>query len=210
MLSFFVERVEKSLMVWYNPKRGGNVIELTNQERVNLCFIFVSAIENLQYFLGVFNEKYNQIYRGQDDNLVTKQIRKIVNKKPDNINNKNQTLTNSDIQKILIELGFCDKEDIKKLNSMLKIRNEIAHEGFSIYGNKKGIEFFKLDELLPLYKRMIGKMIQAVLEKNPEFEKRLLKIYTLNIYYLEVIINDLLIDTKFEELKRILIKKDNS
>ena len=179
--------------------------KLTNQERANLCFIFLSAYENLNDLIYMFHETYNQMYHGKAGQIPTIQIQNILRKKPDNKLNKNQTLTKSDIQKILIELDFCNKEDIDMFNNYAEKRNQIAHEGFSIYADDSiDLEFFELDKFLPLYKRMFKKIAEEFAKDNPDSLKSILKTYNININGLTIFMSELLTDKKFDKFKLIL------
>ncbi len=179
--------------------------KLTNQERTNMCFIFLSAYENLSDLIYIFHETYNQMYRGKAGTVSAKQIQNILHKKPDNETNKNQTLSRQDIQKLLIELDFCNKDDLVKFNNLAKKRNKIAHEGFSIYADENiDMEFFEMDEFLPLYIRIFKKMAEEFAKDNPDSINSILKTYNMNISGLTIFMQELLIDEKFNKIKILL------
>ena len=181
------------------------MVKLTNQERANLCFIFLSAYENLSDLIYIFHETYNQMYRGEAGQIPAIQIQNILRKKPNDKTNENQTLAKKDIQKLLTELEFCNQDDITEFNNYAKKRNQIAHKGFSIYADDNiGLGFFEMEKFLSLYKRMFKKMAEEFVKDNPNSIKSILRTYSININGLTIFMQELLTDKKFDKIKRSL------
>lgn len=182
-------------------------MEITKQEKINLCLLYLVTYENLNDLIESFNPIFNDMYRGSNDIdiNITNDIRKDFNKCPDNKNNKNQSLNNNEVQELLIKLNFIKKDDIDKFRSLAKTRCEIAHEtGRILFDENIDLEYFKLEELLKLYVSMFGSVSTEFLKENINEKQSIIQTYLVNVGGLQIMCRDLLKDKKFEHLIKIL------
>lgn len=182
-------------------------MELTKQEKVNLCFIFLTAYEYIFDFLKPFNNRINNLFNGSDksNDSLTEALQLKYKERKKICKSIKLTETND----LLCRVDLLKKEDIELLKNFVDIRNQISHESYRLYyDNNVDYEFFKLEDLLHLYKSIFLKITKEFLIDNPDQIKEILLFNDINRDVLKTIINELLIDSKFNKLKSIFEDKN--
>ena len=173
-------------------------MEITNQEKVNIAYIFISAYENILGLIKPFHLFFCESLTSDTyEEKATSILRtKFKDKK---------TLKMKDSQELLVELDLISQDDLNLLIELSKVRNDIGHESLQNYFNDDvGFDYFKLDKLFSLYKAMLKKLTKEFIIDNPDKIKDCLETYNINYSSLVFMVNDLLKDSKFNEVKKLL------
>ncbi len=178
-------------------------MKITKQEKVNLCFFFLSAFEKLddcieEYYMKIIDE----IYRDKT-NPTGKALKiKYANKK---------ALSRKDKFGILVEIGVLSVDENQKISELAELRNDIGHEPSRIYFNESiDLKFFKLEEMISLFKIIIAKICNVAFESCHATGTRpneILKLYLKNVMGLKIMFDDLLKDKKFDTLREFILEE---
>lgn len=178
-------------------------MEISNQEKIYLSYIFISAYENIVNLIKPFHNTLSEIIKGSSDvnNDLIISMKNIFIEKFNN----NKSLKIKDTHRLLVDVNLMSKQDLELLIMLSKIRNNIGHESLKIYFDEKiTYDYFKLEDLLKLYKTMFNKFsIILSNEKNSNLQT-ILNENNLNYSSLSLMIDNLLTDFKFKDVKNIL------
>lgn len=178
-------------------------MKITNQEKVNISYIFISAYENIVNLIKPIHNSLSNLLKGFSDNNseLILSMYKIYKEK---FKEKN-TLKMKVTHKLLLDVNVFSEKDLEILIMLSKIRNNIGHESLNIFINETiTYEYFKLPELLSLYKKLYNKFSE-ISEKEDSYQStQNFNKYKLDYLNLISLISYLLNDLKFDELKKIL------
>ncbi len=178
-------------------------MKITNQEKVNLCFFFLSTFEKMNnciktYYMNIIDD----IYRDKTSLVGIALRSKYPNEKG---------LKQKDKFEILMDIGVLTVEENKKISELVNLRNDIGHESGRIYFDGSiELDFFKLEEMISLFKIIIAKICNVALESCRATGSRpneILKLYLKNVMGLKIMFDDLLKDKKFDTLRELIIDK---
>jgi len=174
-------------------------MEITKQEKINLAYIFISAYENIVNLIKPIHNSLCDLLKGIN-NDSSDLIISMFNIFRENFKNK-KTIKIKDTHNLLVEVGIFSKANLNTLISLSKIRNDIGHESLNIYFNENiSIDYFKLEDLLKLYKILYNKFLNLDIENNTFKQNKILNEYISNHTSLVLLINDLLINLKYQNL----------
>lgn len=177
-------------------------MKITKQEKVNLCFFFLSAFEKMdecieKYYMNIIDEIYHDKKSPVGAVLRSKY--------------KKENLKQKDKFEILMDIGVLTVEENKKISELADLRNDIGHESGRIYFDESiELESFKLEEMISLFKIIIAKICNVALESCCATGSRpneILKLYLKNVMGLKIMFDDLLKDKKFDTLRELIIDK---
>ena len=182
-------------------------MKITKREKVNICYIFLALYENIRVFLTPFYNSLNEQFRKRkgNDNLFDLKFKE---KYKDY--DKKQSLKTNEIHEILEEIDLLTSNDKDKLKELSEIRDNIAHNTLNLYFDKNiEFEYFKLDELVDLYKNIFKKICEETISDNPDFASKALQVYNYNILEMATLISELMRNSKFDNFKKKLKEKIN-
>lgn len=174
---------------------------LTQEEKVKISFIFISAYENLLELIRPFQTQFNKQLTAKDGNVITSAMQKEYS----NLVKSNKTLSMEDTYDLLVKLDFLDKNDLDIFRQLKLIRNDIGHRSMSIYFDENfDFKYFRLNDLFQTYINIYKKVTSEFINDNPSETKECLHVYNLNYISLVIMVDELLKDTKFSEIKKYL------
>ena len=181
-------------------------MEVTNQEKINLSYIYICAYENIVNLIKPVHNSLSMLVKNEstksrldsfNNNLILSMY-KIFKEK---FKNKT-TLKIKDTHRLLVDVNIFTKDDLTLLISLSKIRNDIGHESLKIYFNDNiSYSYFKLEELLIFYKNLFLKFSNVF---NNEFDNEIKSSNNLDYISLNFLIKTLLSDKKFNNINNIL------
>ena len=177
-------------------------MKITNQDKINISFIFISAYENIVNLIKPIHNSLSELLKGSSEiyNDIIFSMYKIFKEKY----NDKKTLKIKFTHRLLVDVGIFSKEDLESLIKLSKIRNDIGHESMNIYLNKNiGYEYFMLSDLLKLYKKFYNKFSTILIKENLFESNKIFSKHKFDYECFVQLIDDLLIDLKFKEIKDI-------
>lgn len=178
-------------------------MQITNQEKINLSYVFISAYENIVNLIKPIHNNLSDLLKGVNKNYndLIFLMYKIFTEKYKN----KKILKIKDTHNLLVDVNIFSNEDLILLIKLSKIRNAIGHESLNIYFNENiNFDYFMLEDLLKLYKKLFNKIL-TILEIDATFQSnKILNEHKFNYQSIIILINNLFTNSSFYNLTNIL------
>ena len=175
-------------------------MDITSQEKVNISYVFISAYENIVDLIKPIHNALNDILKGS--NSVNNEFIISMHKKFNEKYNS-KTLKMKYTHRLLVEIGLMTKQELEILIKLSKIRNDIGHESLNIFFNESiTYDYFKLEELIKLYKSLLTKFKDCFIGKIRNNELLNFNLLDCKYAYLKNMVEILLSNSKFNTIKQ--------
>lgn len=169
---------------------------IKQQDKVNLSYIYLLCFEKLNEIIkSYYFDFIDKIYRD-----INNPVSIVLRKKYGN----NQNLSNKKRFKILVQMGCISQNESDLITELSKMRDRIAHNSGTIYFDDSfKVEEFRFDKLINLYKTVIAKLYKVTVEEQPEertAQTEILDLYNVAVGGLQIVVNDLLLNTDYIDL----------
>lgn len=181
---------------------GADYMEITNQEKINISYLFISAYENIVNLIKPIHNLLSNMIKGSNESeseLIVSMYNRFIE-----IYGKNKILKIKNTHRLLVDVGVFSEQDLSVLIKLSKIRNDIGHESLQIYFNNVSYEYFCLEELLGLYKKLFNKIKELIIDKKINDLITFYEIQTNSYSSLSMMLKSVFFDPKFKNLENIL------